>query len=152
MSLPVFRRLPWVAACLAAALLSGCAAQYSNHGYIPPQEDLDQVAIGIDTLDSVRETLGASGSGSVVNENAIYYVRSRVRSFAMYEPEVVDREVLVVSFDEAGVVQNVERFGLERGQIVPLTRRVTSSGVSDLSFLQQLFGNLGQIGPSDVQL
>jgi outer membrane protein assembly factor BamE (lipoprotein component of BamABCDE complex) len=132
--------------------LSACTAIYSNHGYVPPDEDLDQIVVGIDTLDTVRETLGSSASGSVLNDSGLYYVRSRVRSFAMFEPEVVEREVVAISFDEAGTVQNIERFGLEQGQIVPLSRRVTNSGVSDVSFLRQLFGNIGRITPASAPL
>jgi outer membrane protein assembly factor BamE (lipoprotein component of BamABCDE complex) len=132
--------------------LAACTAIYSNHGYVPPDEDLDQIVVGIDTLDTVRETLGSSASGSVVNDSGLYYVRSRVRSFAMFEPEVVEREVVAISFDAAGTVQNIERFGLEQGQIVPLSRRVTNSGVSDVPFLRQLFGNIGRFTPASAPL
>lgn len=150
---PGSRRPAMLVAVAAIVLgLSACSAQFSNHGYVPPQEDLDQIAIGIDTLDTVRETLGASASGSVLNDNALYYVRSRHRRFAMLEPEVVEREVVAISFDGNGVVQNVERFGLERGRVVPLARRVTSSGVSDVPFLRQLLGNIGQFSPAGVPL
>ncbi|MEM6887673.1 MAG: outer membrane protein assembly factor BamE [Pseudomonadota bacterium] len=141
-----------LAGLATAVFLAGCSAQYSNHGYIPPQEELDQIVVGIDTLDSVRETLGASASGTVLNDSGLFYVRSRVRTFAMLEPEVVEREVVAISFDTAGVVQNVERFGLERGQVVPLSRRVTSTGVTDVPFLRQLLGNIGQVSPVNTQL
>jgi outer membrane protein assembly factor BamE (lipoprotein component of BamABCDE complex) len=138
-------RLGAVLAC--SLCLAACGPQYRSHGYIPPQEDLDQIAIGVDTFASVEETLGSSASGSVLRDNGLYYVRSRMRTFAMLSPEVVDREVVAISFDSNGVVSNVERFGLERGQVVPLARRVTSSGVTDVGFLKQLIGNIGQVGP-----
>lgn len=127
--------------------LASCGAIYSNHGYFPPAEDLEQIVVGIDTRASVEETLGAAASGSVVNDDAMYFVRSRVRTFGFLEPDVVERQVLAISFDDAGVVSNLETFGLERGQVVPLTRRVTNSGVDDRSFLRQLLGNIGRIGP-----
>ncbi|MFT5786619.1 MAG: hypothetical protein ACI9KK_001979, partial [Ascidiaceihabitans sp.] len=38
------------------------------------------------------------------------------------------------------------RFGLEDGQVVPLARRVTSTAVSNKSFLRQLIGNIGRVG------
>jgi outer membrane protein assembly factor BamE (lipoprotein component of BamABCDE complex) len=95
----------------------------------------------------VVENLGPSATGSIVGDSGIYYVRSRVRSFGMFEPEVVEREVVAVSFNASGVVSNVERFGLERGQVVPLSRRVTEANVDNRGFLQQLLGNVGRIGP-----
>lgn len=127
--------------------VSGCAANYTNHGYVPPQEDLDQIVVGIDTRSSVEETLGSSAATSVREDDALYFVRSRVRTFAMLEPEVIDRKVVAVSFDGNGVVQNVESFGLERGQVVQLTRRVTDSSVANKSIFRQLIGNIGSVTP-----
>ena len=107
----------------AAALsgsLAACAPQFANHGYIPPQEDLDQIVVGVDTRASVEETIGTPATSGVVNESGFYYVRSRKRTFGAMAPKVIERQVLAVSFDSAGVVSNIERFGLERGQVVPL--------------------------------
>jgi len=137
---------PLVWAGLVASLVA-CGPTYRNHGYVPTQEDLDQIVVGIDTRSSVEETLGGSGSGSVLEDDALYFVRSRVRTVAMLEPEVIQRDVVAVSFDDNGIVRNVEQFGLERGQIVSLTRRVTDSSVANKSFFRQLVGNIGSFGP-----
>ena len=137
---------PLVWAGLVMSLVA-CGPTYRNHGYVPPQKDLDQIVVGIDTLSNVEETLGGSGSGSVLEDDALYFVRSRIRTVAMLEPEVIERNVVAVSFDDNGIVRNVEQFGLERGQIVSLTRRVTDSSVANKSFFRQLVGNIGQFGP-----
>ena len=128
--------------------VSGCAASFQNHGYIPPQEDLDQLVVGVDTRATVEDSVGVPSSAGVLDSSAYYYVRSRKRSFAMFAPKEVEREVLAISFDSAGVVQNIERFGLERGQVVPISRRVTTSGVSNSTFLRQLLGNIGRFNPA----
>ncbi|MEM9308646.1 MAG: outer membrane protein assembly factor BamE [Pseudomonadota bacterium] len=139
-----------VCAVLVCAAVAGCSPIYRNHGYVPPQEELDQIAVGIDTRASVEETLGSTGATSVLEDDAIYFVRSRVRTFAMLEPEVIEREVVAVSFDSNGIVSNVETFGLERGRPIQLTQRVTDSSVAGKSFFQQLFGNVGAIGPGSI--
>lgn len=140
----------WGVVALLCLSLSACAGRFRDHGYIPPPEDLEQIVVGIDTRASVEETLGSASSRSVVDEGSIFFVRSRIRTFAMLAPEVVEREVLAISFDGNDVVSNVETFGLERGQVVPLTRRVTSSGVRDVTFLRQLLGNLGRFTPGNL--
>lgn len=139
-----------LALVLTFGALAACSATYTNHGYVPPAEDLDQIVVGIDTRATVEETLGSAGSTSVREDDALYFVRSRVRTFAMLEPEVVERRVVAVSFDQAGVVQNIETFGLERGQAVQLTRRVTDSSVAGKSFLRQLIGNIGSFRPAGL--
>jgi outer membrane protein assembly factor BamE (lipoprotein component of BamABCDE complex) len=138
-------------AILSLALaLGACAPQYSNHGYIPPAEDLAQIEVGRDTKESVADKIGVPQSSGVLTNSGYYYVKMRKRALGPLAPEEVEREVLAISFSEAGVVQNVERFGLERGQVVPLERRVTSSPVSDKSFIRQLLGNLGRFNPAGL--
>lgn len=130
--------------------LGACAPQYSNHGYIPPAEDLALIEVGSDTKETVAEKIGIPQSSGVLTNSGYYYVRMRKRAIGPLAPEEIERQVLAISFSESGVVQNVERFGLERGKVVPLERRVTSSPVSDKSFIRQLLGNLGRFNPASL--
>jgi hypothetical protein len=43
------------------------------------------------------------------------------------------------------VVTGVERFGLEDGQVVSLSRRVTDDNIRDTTFVRQLLGAIGNI-------
>lgn len=130
--------------------LGACAPQFSNHGYIPPQEELDQIEVGADTRASVAEKVGVPASSGVLTDGGYYYVRSRKRAIGPLPVREIDRQVVAISFSANGVVQNVERFGLERGQVVPLSRRVTSSPVNNQTFLRQLLGNIGRLGPAGL--
>lgn len=129
--------------------LVACSAQYRNHGYMPHADELANIVIGVDTRDSVAETVGTPTTGGVLDNSGYYYVRSRVRHFAYQQPNVVEREVLAITFDKRGVVRNIERFGLEDGKVVPLERRVTDSSVANLSFMRQLLGSLGRFNAAD---
>lgn len=133
----------------ALAALMACTAQFRNHGYVPHPDDLANVVVGIDTRDSVSETVGTPSTGGILDSSGYYYVRSRVRHYAYQAPKVIDREVVAITFDKRGVVSNIERFGLEDGIVVPLERRVTSSSVANLSFLRQLLGSLGKFNTAD---
>jgi outer membrane protein assembly factor BamE (lipoprotein component of BamABCDE complex) len=92
------------------------------------------------------ETVGPPSSGGVLNDGGYYYVRSRERTFGPSAPKEIERQMVAISFDSAGVVSNIERFGLEDGKVVPLVRRITDTAVTDKSLLRQLFGNLGKLG------
>lgn len=134
----------------AGLMLGACAPQYKNHGYIPPQEDLDQIVVGQDTRDTIATTVGVPASAGMLTNSGYYYVKSRRKSIGFLRPKEVEREVVAISFTSSGVVENVERFGLERGNVIALDRRVTSSAVSNKSFIRQLLGNIGGIGPSGL--
>lgn len=139
-----------IAAVLCVLALAACSAVYRNHGYVPKEEDLSQIVVGVDTRDTVAEVVGSPSAGGVLDSSGYYYVQSRVRHYAYRRPEVVSREVLAISFDNAGVVRNIERFGLEDGQVVPLARRVTESATADNGFLRQLLRNLGNFAAGDI--
>jgi len=81
----------------------------------------------------------------VIDDRGWYYVKSDYERFLWRAPVETDREVVAVSFTETGVVENIERFGLENGRVVALNRRVTTSNTRGVGFLRQLFSNLGNI-------
>jgi len=138
-----------VLALACFAILAGCSATYQNHGYVPPDDDLMQLAPGVDTRSTVDDVIGAPSASGMLSGGDYYYVRSRVRHFGMLRPEVIERQVLAISFDGQGVVSNIERFDLRDGSIVPLSRRVTDSSVEGRGFLRQMLGNIGNINPAD---
>ena len=127
----------------------GCTTLYRNHGYAPTDAELAEVLVGVDTRDTVFDIIGPPTAGGVTNGGGYFYVQSRFRLLGPLEPKEIDREVVAIQFDEAGVVANVERFGLENGNVVPLSRRVTQDNVRDTTFIRQLFGSIGQFNAGD---
>lgn len=125
------------------ATLAGCGATYRSHGYAPPDDQLAAIEVGRDTRDSVASAVGRPGTTGILDASGWYYVESRFEHFLWRQPQEIEREVVAISFAPDGRVSNVERFGLEQGRVVPLSRRVTDSNVQGVSFLRQLLGNLG---------
>ncbi|CAD0185379.1 SmpA / OmlA family protein [Ruegeria sp. THAF57] len=135
-------------ACLVVA--GACTPVFENHGYVPTPEELAEIKVGVDTRDSVIEAVGAPTSSGVVRDSGYYYVRSKVRHYGPKRPEVVERQLVAISFDQRGVVRNIERFGLEDGVVVQLDRRVTDSSIEGRGFLRQLLGNIGNFNPANI--
>jgi len=127
----------------------GCTTLYRNHGYVPTDEQLAEVLVGVDTRATVADVVGPPTAGGVTNGGGFFYVQSRFRLLGPLEPKEIDREVVAITFDTDGIVENVERFGLENGNIVPLSRRVTQDNVRDTTFLRQLFGSIGRFDAGD---
>lgn len=133
-----------VAVMVAASIsLAACTAQYRTHGYTPSESDLQQIVPGVDTRATVQEVIGVPTTSGVLNEGGYYYISSEMRRFAWNAPEEVDREIVAITFDGAGVVENITRYGLEDGNVVPLSRRITRTSDGEVSFIRRLFGNIG---------
>lgn len=137
-------------AALLVVLLAACTALYQNHGYIPRDADLDRVIVGESTREDVAKAVGRPSSTGLLTGGAWYYVGSRFRHYGPREPQEIDRQVVAISFDDAGTVENVERFGQEKGEVVVLSRRVTDSNIKGLGFLRQLLGNIGNVSAGQI--
>lgn len=135
---------------LGIALVAACTPIYSNHGYLPTDQDVEEIMVGLDTRETVAAIVGEPGTAGLLTEEAWYYVQSRFEQSGLREKQEVDREVLRISFTDKGVVENIERFGLEEGQVVVLSRRVTTSNTQGVGFLKQLLGGVGRLNLADI--
>lgn len=140
--------MKWVIFAPVLFVLGACTAQFRNHGYVPSEEELAEIVVGVDTKASVDESVGVPSTIGVLDSDDYYYVRSRVRTYGARAPKVIDRELVVIDFNEAGVVANIERYGLEDGRPVLLNRRVTDSPTKGKGLIRQLLGNIGNFGLS----
>ena len=130
----------------AAFSFAACTERHSNHGYAPTDGDLAEVVVGVDTRETVIERFGPPTTGGMRTDGGIYYVQTQFRLYAYQAPREIDREVVAISTDADGVVSNIERFTLNDGQVVALSRHVTDSNIKGVTLLSQLLGNLGNLG------
>jgi outer membrane protein assembly factor BamE (lipoprotein component of BamABCDE complex) len=130
---------------LVLLLAAGCSAVYRNHGYVPADTELALIEVGVDTRDTVAATVGRPSTSGLLNDVGWYYVQSRWKHAGALPPREEERQIVAITFTEAGMVENVERFGLEQGRVVALSRRVTDSNIKGMSILRQLFGSLGRL-------
>ena len=138
------------AVCVVALFAAtACTRLEDSHGYVPSDELLDEVVVGVDTKETAGRILGRPGTAGLVDDRGWYFVRSDYERFLWRAPVEVNREVVAVSFAENGQVENIERFGLEDGQVIALSRRVTTANTRGIGFLRQLFSNLGNFNPGD---
>ena len=139
-----------VAMIASLGLAVACTPITRYHGFIPLPEDLAQLNIGVDTRDTVIGLVGPATAGGVIGDSTLYYVASRFEHFGPFEPTEVDRQVVAVSFNGAGTLSNIERFTLQDGRVVALSRRVTDDGIADLTFISQLLGAIGRIDAGQI--
>lgn len=128
---------------LGIAVLTACSPITRSHGYVPTADQLGALDVGETTRDRVIELVGAPSSEGMQGGETWYYVSSRRQTRGLFPPETIDRQIVAISFAETGTISNIERFTLEDGRIVTLSRRVTDPAVEDLNLLRQIFGNIG---------
>lgn len=138
-----------IAGMVLALAIAACTPVYRNHGFAPTDADLALLTVGTDTRDTVATVIGRPSAAGLLNDDGWYYVQSRYRHFGPQQPREIERTLVAVTFDAEGVVTNIERFGLEDGRVIVLSRRVTETNIKGVSLITQLLGNIGRVNIGD---
>jgi len=130
-----------------AALTAGCIKSITSHrGYLADEVLLQSVQAGVDNRLSVERTLGQPSFTNQFGTPVWYYVSSTTRQAPFTTPKIAQHTVLAVHFDQAGNVTQVERTGLEQVAYLSPDGDKTPTLGRERSFLEDLFGNIGQVG------
>ena len=145
-------RLPGLGACLmlacAAIALSACGNTVQLRGNTPDPEDIAEIKPGVHSRQDIVDLLGSPSTVSTFQDRKWYYIGQKTEEIAFMKPAVLDRKVLVVTFDTSGLVEGTQSYGMEDAQDVDPVDRETPTEGRDLTLLQQLFGNIGKFsGP-----
>lgn len=127
----------------SAAILSACSPTQTNRGNMVEDFRMAEVTPGVSTRTNVLKSLGSPTTVAPFDENVWYYIGQKMEKRGIFDPEVVDEKVVVVTFNEEGIVDSMQE--LDRGRVdVPTVDRKTPTGGNEITVMQQLFGNIGR--------
>ena len=142
----IARRLTRPALLLAAVALAGCAISQDQRGNLPDPDRLAQVKPGTTTKEQLVKILGSPSSASTFDDNTWYYISRKTEQIAFFSPSVLDQQVFIVDFDDHGVVKDVGHKTLADAESVTPAPGATPAPGRELSFLEQIIGNIGRFG------
>lgn len=134
---------------IGAVTVTGCTHPIETHGNLPDSDQVVQINPGVDDKTHVSQLLGSPSTVSPFGGNTWYYISKKTEQVAFLDPDVLDQEVLSITFDDQDIVKDMKIYGLEDGRIVEAVDRVTPTQGSNLTILQQLLGNLGRFNTKD---
>ncbi len=128
--------------------IGGCTPIVANRGNMLEEERIAQVKPGASSKNDVFEALGSPSVVSTFDDNTWYYVGQRTEREGVLLPVVTDRKVIAVKFDDTDHVSAVDRIGLDQAvEVEPLDDKTPAVG-RDITFMEQLLGNIGRAGSS----
>ena len=128
----------------AAILVAGCQGRIDVRGNLPDPDLLQDIEIGHITKNEVVELLGSPSSISPFSGDTWYYISERTKTVAFFEPEILKRKVIVITFDQTGVARELKSYGIEDARRIQMVERKTPTAGRELTILKQLFGNIGR--------
>ena len=135
---------PVLLAGVLALALGACAQSVQVRGNIPDSDVVSKINPGVHTRIDIASLLGSPSTVSTFQDSKWYYIGQKTTQFAFFEPEVIERKVLVISFDDAGYVADTRTYGLEDGKVIDPVERITPTEGREFSISQQVLGNLGR--------
>ena len=135
---------------LLGSLFISCTTNIKNYGYIPTKSELATLVIGKDSKDSVSEKIGLPATAGL--EGSFYYVRSTFNEPGLRSAQLINRTVVLLSFDKRNLLRNVETFSVDKKTVVRLDYRVTETGLENKNIFQQIVGSIGGPSASNVGL
>lgn len=128
----------------AAIALSACGNSVQVRGNTPDPEDIAEIRPGVHSRQDIVDLLGSPSTVSTFEDRKWYYIGQKTQQVAFMKPEVIDRNVLVITFDETGMVEGTQHYDMADALAIEPVDRETPSEGRDLTLLQQLFGNIGR--------
>ncbi|PZW50985.1 Beta-barrel assembly machine subunit BamE [Humitalea rosea] len=147
------RAVVLMVALLATAALPGCGAgspfgsPLQVRGHQVDAEQIREVVVGTHTKADVQAILGSPTATGTFDDNQWYYISGQTRLQPLRTLSLEDQRVVVVRFDDRGVAREVSELDRAAGRDVQIVERQTPVPGTDRTLLQQLFGNLGRLGP-----
>ena len=133
-----------LAALSTAVVLTGCSTTVEQRGNLPPPDEVAEIHPGKTTKDEVVKILGTPSSVGVFNDRSWYYISRRTSQFSFFDPALLDQQVFIVDFNDQDVVKAVDHKTLKDGKEISPVARTTPAPGRELSFLEQIVGNLGK--------
>lgn len=126
--------------------LGGCVSVRTSHGYVLERgESQFRIENGVDTKESVLAKYGEPSTKGAFDEDYWYYMASQDSARAFFKPKTKVRQITAVKFAANGVVEDARVLNVEDGYKVRFVSRETPSRGKELSFWEQLLGNVGQL-------
>jgi outer membrane protein assembly factor BamE (lipoprotein component of BamABCDE complex) len=140
------------ALAVAVLALAGCAPDVNVRGNAVKTENLAKIKPGTQDRGAVRELLGSPTNVATFTDETWYYITQKDHRIAFSKITPITREVIAISFNDQGRVQQVKKYSLADAREIDPVGRVTPTPGQEFSLIEQLIGNLGrfeQSGESD---
>ncbi len=137
-----------IMAALSSLHLAACTPTVATHGHTLDEAALAQIEPGRSSRQEVLQLLGSPSSLASFDDKTWYYVSQRTEKTSFYQEDLVAQDVIVVTFNDQGVVEGINSHGMDQMAAVDPVNRTTPTAGEAPSFFEQIIGNIGRFGGS----
>ena len=131
-------------AAVAMLALTGCESVVHTRGNLPSVERVAEIQPGRSNRADIEELLGTPSTRAVFDKEIWLYIGSRDETRTFAKPKLLERRILTIRFNKRGIVEELRTYDATSGRLVQLVERETPTKGKELSFIEQLIGNVGR--------
>ena len=113
------------------------------HGNLPEAKLVSILKVGIDSKKTITQILGEPTFKGVLGDNSFYYVGTVNSKLAFFNPRLDSQFVLELNFDKNNKLKKLYLYDEKESIDVSMSSLETVHSGKKLTFLQQIFGNIG---------
>lgn len=140
-----YLRYGWL--CCLCILVAGCVRTYESRGYTWQEKNFTSIVPEKTSKEEVLQLLGSPTTQADYGHETWYYISSKVSRVAFLDPKTEEQKVIQVTFTPEGKVKELQQYDLKKAQKVAFINEKTPTEGNDLTFWQQLLGNIGRFNP-----
>ncbi len=122
---------------------TACSPVIAQRGSLLEDYQITEVKVGEHSQSDVLRLIGSPTTQSTFNNNVWYYIGQETEKRGILDSKVVKERIIMVAFNDKGIVESISEESGDRMDI-PYARTKTPTHGNELTFSQQLLGNLGR--------
>lgn len=141
---------------ILALSLGGCGVfgifspTHVRRGDMVDADALRQLIPGTSTRADATSLLGSPTARATFDDNTWIYIGQITSTRIGRTPGITVQKVVVLNFDQAGTLRRLRTLDKADAHEVAMAAGATPSPGSEATFMQQLFGNVGQFRPAGL--
>lgn len=133
---------------IALFMTTSCSKEWfrSHNGNMPTLERVNQIKVGM-SKNEVEHIIGVPSNIISLDKSTWVYMSSEMEQVAFFDQEEIDRDLLVIKFDNYDQVQKIKKMTKKDGKEIAIDENRTQSVGKKQGFFEKYFGGVGQYNP-----
>lgn len=130
--------------------ISACTPVMATRGNYVDEDRMKGLQVGVSSKAEVEKTLGTPTTTDPFDTNAWYYIGEKTSTTAFFNPKVDTRKIVVVYFDENGLLKNAQEVDEKAGKNVETVKKSTPAPGKEMNAFEQFLSNMGKFNQSGM--
>lgn len=127
-------------------ILSSCVKNSYRLGYLFDLSDHQLLQEGVTSKERVLKIMGSPTMISNLDEEVWIYYSEDVERILFFIPDIKERTILTLRFDESETVKSIEKFDLSNEEKkMDFASHYTEVNSNKIGFFKSIFSNVGQV-------